>query len=354
MSNYVKTTDFLAKDSLAPGSAAKKVKGADFDVEFNNLATHSATKTELTSFSATVAAAGTTSLTYNNTNGVFTYTPPDLSTYLTAVVAGTALSGSATSGSATLNVTDNGIGATQLNVSGDGTSGQLLASDGDGSFSWVAQSAVGGGISLTDLSATVESAGTANLAYNNTNGVFTYTPPDLSSYVTASGTTFTGDVIFNDNVKALFGTSSDFEIFHNGSDTVFKDSGSGILKYSSVNDTTAGTIFQIENTSTEQLSGAFVEFKDNSGFTPVKIGGVGAAFSIIVQGNEELRVDDGVVIYNDLKVNNTTSTINSGSGTPEGTLSAAVGSLYMRTDGGAGTSLYVKESGSGNTGWVAK
>lgn len=94
--------------------------------------------------------------------------------------------------------------------------------------------------------------------------------------------------------------------------------------------------------------------EDNLGFTPVKIGGVGAAFSIIVQGDEELRVIDGeTIVRNALKVNNTASTINSGSGAPEGTLSAAVGSLYMRTDGGADTSLYVKESGSGNTGWVA-
>ena len=44
-------------------------------------------------------------------------------------------------------------------------------------------------------------------------------------------------------------------------------------------------------------------------------------------------------------------TIQSGSGTPEGAITAVVGSLYMRTNGGAGTSLYVKESGSGNTGW---
>ena len=35
-------------------------------------------------------------------------------------------------------------------------------------------------------------------------------------------------------------------------------------------------------------------------------------------------------------------------------VAAAVGSIYSRTDGGASTSLYVKESGSGNTGWVAK
>lgn len=44
----------------------------------------------------------------------------------------------------------------------------------------------------------------------------------------------------------------------------------------------------------------------------------------------------------------------SGAGTPEGVVTAPVGSTYTRTDGGAGTTLYVKESGAGNTGWVAK
>lgn len=44
----------------------------------------------------------------------------------------------------------------------------------------------------------------------------------------------------------------------------------------------------------------------------------------------------------------------SGAGTPEGAVVAAIGSIYSRTDGGANTSLYVKESGVGNTGWVAK
>jgi hypothetical protein len=28
--------------------------------------------------------------------------------------------------------------------------------------------------------------------------------------------------------------------------------------------------------------------------------------------------------------------------------------LALRSDGGAGTSFYVKESGTGNTGWVSK
>ncbi len=43
-----------------------------------------------------------------------------------------------------------------------------------------------------------------------------------------------------------------------------------------------------------------------------------------------------------------------GAGTPEGAVTAPVGSLYTRTDGGANTTLYIKESGTGNTGWVAK
>jgi hypothetical protein len=43
-----------------------------------------------------------------------------------------------------------------------------------------------------------------------------------------------------------------------------------------------------------------------------------------------------------------------GTGSPEGVQTADVGSLFLRTDGGAGTTLYVKETGTGTTGWVAK
>lgn len=43
-----------------------------------------------------------------------------------------------------------------------------------------------------------------------------------------------------------------------------------------------------------------------------------------------------------------------GTGTPEGAVTAPVGAMYSRTDGGASTTFYVKESGTGNTGWIAK
>lgn len=40
-----------------------------------------------------------------------------------------------------------------------------------------------------------------------------------------------------------------------------------------------------------------------------------------------------------------------GSGSPESVVTAPIGSIYSRTDGGAGTSVYTKQSGTGNTGW---
>ena len=43
-----------------------------------------------------------------------------------------------------------------------------------------------------------------------------------------------------------------------------------------------------------------------------------------------------------------------GTGSPENVVTAPVGTHYRRLDGGAGTSTYFKESGTGNTGWVAK
>jgi len=63
----------------------------------------------------------------------------------------------------------------------------------------------------------------------------------------------------------------------------------------------------------------------------------------------------GQLVANDgLAVGTNGPQIKSGTGTPEGVVIARPGSIFMRTDGGAGTSHYIKESGTGNTGWVAK
>lgn len=52
-------------------------------------------------------------------------------------------------------------------------------------------------------------------------------------------------------------------------------------------------------------------------------------------------------------VHNELGYITRGAGDPEGAVTADIGSIYIRSDGGDGTTVYLKESGSGNTGWVA-
>ena len=73
---------------------------------------------------------------------------------------------------------DSGVD-THLNTSTAATN-EVLSWNGT-DYDWIAQS---GGIALTDLSVTTNAVGTAALSYNNTTGVFSYTPPDLSSYLT--------------------------------------------------------------------------------------------------------------------------------------------------------------------------
>jgi hypothetical protein len=69
------------------------------------------------------------------------------------------------------------------------TTNQVLKYNGS---IWVNGNDTDTGILYTDLSVTTAAAGSPALSYNNTNGVFTYTPPDLTSYITASSTdTFT-------------------------------------------------------------------------------------------------------------------------------------------------------------------
>lgn len=58
MTNYVKSTNFTSKDSLATGNPLKIVKGSEIDAEFNNIVVAVATKADLASptFIGTVTA----------------------------------------------------------------------------------------------------------------------------------------------------------------------------------------------------------------------------------------------------------------------------------------------------------
>lgn len=81
-------------------------------------------------------------------------------------------------------------------------------------------------------------------------------------------------------------------------------------------------------------------------------------FQAVNAGTGPVSVFNGVSSVTSTATNGFTNfggvTWTANTGSPEGVFTALVGSLYSRTNGGAGTSLYVKESGTGNTGWVAK
>ena len=186
----------------------------------------------LTSFSvSTGSASGGGSLAYNNTNGIFTFVPADLSNVLTsytetdpvvgaingivkadgsgnisAAVAGTDYStfdGAFSSLSATP-TTISGYGITDAaslaSPTFTGTPSGPTATSGTNTTQLATtafvQSAVSGsaGIALTDLSVTTNAANSGGaLGYNDATGVFTFTPADQAfSSITATPTTLSG------------------------------------------------------------------------------------------------------------------------------------------------------------------
>jgi hypothetical protein len=56
MSNYSKTTDFAAKDSLPSGDSGKIIRGSEFETEFDAISNAIATKADIASptFTGTV------------------------------------------------------------------------------------------------------------------------------------------------------------------------------------------------------------------------------------------------------------------------------------------------------------
>ena len=179
------------------------------------------------------APSNNSTLTYDNATGQFTFTPPDLSavgggevvddttptlggnldasnfdisnvgtiTATTYSNAGTGAPVITSASTITLDAPDgvivqngpfrlpslsttqkNALSAVNGDIIYDSTISQAQVYEG----SWTSISG-GGGIALTDLSVGAEgtASGDGAIAYNNGTGVFTYTPPDLSSYLTS-------------------------------------------------------------------------------------------------------------------------------------------------------------------------
>jgi hypothetical protein len=85
MSNYVKSTNFTAKDSLPTGDTNKVIRGSEFDTEFDAIATATGTKADLagptftgTATFANLTATGTVNLTGATVSNLGTVTTVDI------------------------------------------------------------------------------------------------------------------------------------------------------------------------------------------------------------------------------------------------------------------------------------
>lgn len=72
MTEYVKSTNFTSKDSLASGNPLKLVKGTEFDIEFNNIATAVTSKADLIDPAFTGVPTAPTAAAGTNTTQIAT------------------------------------------------------------------------------------------------------------------------------------------------------------------------------------------------------------------------------------------------------------------------------------------
>jgi hypothetical protein len=196
----------------------------------------------------------------------------------------------------------------------------------------IAQSNTGGGIRINDqqniLELYAESNGNTQIELTNnseTQGNILYL---LEGGVTNNSTKRNliydiNNVSYRPSSKGM--TFEDFSIFKEGI----------IGEYLFKHDVTR----QLDVVATGSSGNHVIRFTNDQG---------GYIFNAFFTGS--VRATDGFKFGNE----SSAQRIMSGTGSPESVVSADKGSLFLRTDGGAGTTLYVKESGTGNTGWIAK
>jgi len=123
----------------------------------------------------------------------------------------------------------------------------------------------------------------------------------IAAKLPLSGGTMTGDIAYGDNVKATFGASSDLQIYHNGTNSVIVDNGTGNLSLQS-----NGTEVNVWDATNSQHMAQFIS---------------GAQVSLRYNGSEKLATTStGISV---------TGSVDFG----DWTITESGGSLYFATGG---------------------
>ncbi len=194
MTNYTKTTDFAAKDSLPSGDSGKIIRGTEFETEFDNIATAVNSKSDANNptFTGTVTIDG---LTVNG-NTVLGNAATDTVT-VTADIASNLIP----SADDTYNLGAVGAEWNDLFIDGVANIDSLVADTADINGGTVDGVTIGG----------------------SSAGAITGTTITGTSFVTS------GDMTFGDYDKAVFGAGSDLQIYHSGLHSYITDTGAGNL-----------------------------------------------------------------------------------------------------------------------------
>jgi hypothetical protein len=209
-------------------------------------------------------------------------------------------------------------------TAGQATDGSYTYTVAGITYAWNGSSwaAAGAGASATDrtlFSVTQNAVGTAALSYTSATGVFSYTPPDLSSYLTAEADTLT-------------------TVTGRGSATTNSITVGGLTV-----DGAGDTVGKLD--ITDQGSYSQIQFYNNTGVAKVALKGV--ADNLYIEGGAgNIRLHTYALFYTngDVTLNNS----GNGNTTIGGSLTAG-GLTYPTTNGTSGDVL--TSDGAGNVSW---
>jgi hypothetical protein len=218
-----------------------------------------------------------------------------------------------------------------------GTSGILVSSGPGASYVNVyfqqANAAPTGAISIVDVSSPSPSAFT-NVQIQATNATgFPVKLLTVSGNLVAHGLGLSS--VSSPNITGLF----------------FSGTGNGRLVGGAIN-ISSGVGVENAGSGAVRLYGTY--FISTTALADLKRSSSGVLEVLGVDYLTESGIITGKPLRTDSVVLDQTCQILTGTGTPEGVVAAPFCSLFLRQDGTATTTLYVKTTGTGNTGWTAK
>jgi hypothetical protein len=232
MTDYTKTVNFSAKDSLPSGDSGKIIRGTEFDTEFNNISTAIATKADEASPTFTGTA------TFNDISVTGTTT-------VTLIVNGDTTLGDAATDTVTFNadVASNLIPSI-TNTYDLGTSSEqwkdlyidgkayvdAIELNGTDITATAAEINILDGVTADATELNILDGVTATTTeLNYVDGVTSDIQTQLDARLQKAGGTITGDVTFNQDVNLNIGTNSEMQLFRSSTASIIQETGGSDL-----------------------------------------------------------------------------------------------------------------------------